>query len=74
MRRYPFLFGFPPRAFCAALIAASLVTSLAGCGQYGQLYLRDNPPANYKPPKPKPPKPVPYPAELAPAAEDAAKK
>ncbi|MBK8065680.1 MAG: lipoprotein [Betaproteobacteria bacterium] len=70
MRRYSFLFGITSRAFCAALIAVSL----AGCGQTGSLYLRDNPPIGYKPPKPKPPKPVPYPAEAAPAADDAQQK
>jgi predicted small lipoprotein YifL len=32
-----------------------------GCGQRGELYLRDNPPPGVKPPKPEAPKPVPYP-------------
>jgi len=39
----------------------------AGCGQKGQLYLRDNPPAGVKPPKPEAYKPLPYPKE---AGED----
>jgi len=34
-----------------------------GCGQKGPLYLRDNPPANVKPPKAEPFKPLPYPKE-----------
>ena len=41
----------------------------AGCGQKGPLYLRDNPPAGVKPPKPEPFKPLPYPKE---AGEDEA--
>jgi predicted small lipoprotein YifL len=39
----------------------------AGCGQKGQLYLRDNPPPGVKPPKPEAYKPLPYPKE---AGED----
>ena len=35
----------------------------AGCGQKGPLYLRDNPPAGVKPPKPEAYKPLPYPKE-----------
>lgn len=35
----------------------------AGCGQKGPLYLRENPPAGLKPPKPEPYKPLPYPQE-----------
>ena len=44
-----------------------------GCGQRGELYLRDNPPPGVKPPKPESVKAVPYPQ---PAGEDpgAAKK
>lgn len=48
-----------------------LVTLLAapgaGCGQKGQLYLRESPPPGVKPAKPEPYKPVPYPPE---AGED----
>ena len=40
---------------------------LAGCGQKGALYPRDNPPAGVKIPKPAAAKPVPYPYD--PAAE-----
>jgi predicted small lipoprotein YifL len=46
-----------------------LVTALAlaagGCGQKGQLYLRDNPPPGVKTEKRDPYKPVPYPPEPA---------
>jgi predicted small lipoprotein YifL len=34
-----------------------------GCGQKGELYLRDKPPAGVKPPKPETFKPLPYPRE-----------
>ena len=40
-----------------------LVLFAAGCGTYGPLYLRDNPPSGVKPPKPEPYTPVPYPKE-----------
>lgn len=53
--------------------AASLVVLVlllaAGCGTKGPLYLRDNPPAGVKPPKPEPFTPLPYPKD---AGEDAA--
>jgi predicted small lipoprotein YifL len=49
--------------------ALSLVLLAAGCGQRGPLYLRDNPPAGVKPPRPEPYKPLPYPKE---SGEDAA--
>jgi predicted small lipoprotein YifL len=35
----------------------------AGCGQRGPLFLRDNPPPGYKPPKTDTYKPVPYPKD-----------
>ena len=41
----------------------SFALGVAGCGQKGPLYLRDNPPPGVKPLKPAPPKPVPYPEE-----------
>lgn len=44
--------------FTAALL---LVALLAGCGQRGSLYLRENPPPGLKPERPAPYKPVPYP-------------
>ena len=44
-----------------------------GCGQRGELYLRDNPPPGVKPPKPEAHKPVPYPQPVGEDA-DAAKK
>lgn len=47
----------------AALAAAIGLVLLPGCGSKGPLYLRDNPPAGIKLPKPPAPKPVPYPAE-----------
>ena len=55
------------RSSAAALAAALSVTLLAACGQKGPLYMRDNPPAGTKVPKPATPKPIPYPAD--PAAE-----
>ena len=51
-------------ALCAAL--------LPGCGSKGPLYLRDNPPAGTRIPKPATPAPVPYPAY--PADEPAKKR
>ena len=48
----------------AALAAAVSLALLTACGQKGPLYLRDNPPAGTKIPKPATPKPVPYPAEV----------
>jgi predicted small lipoprotein YifL len=59
-------------------VVVSLLTLLAilgasGCGQKGALYLRDNPPPGYKPPRQAPPyTPVPYPTD--PEAERAAPK
>lgn len=49
----------------AALAAALSIALLAACGQKGSLYLRENPPAGTKVPKPATPKPVPYPADAA---------
>lgn len=46
----------------AAILLAALILA-AGCGQKGPLFLRDNPPPGYKPPKPEAYKPVPYPAD-----------
>lgn len=43
---------------CVALLFAA-----AACGQKGPLYLSDNPPAGFKPPKADTYKPVPYPKE-----------
>ena len=51
----------------AALFVMLLVLLVAGCGQKGSLYLRDNPPAGVRPPKPEPFKPLPYPKD---AGED----
>ena len=53
----------------AALLAVLVVLLAAGCGQRGALYLRDNPPASVKPPRPEPFKPLPYPKD---AGEDEA--
>jgi predicted small lipoprotein YifL len=44
-----------------------LVLFATGCGQRGDLYLRESPPAGLKPERPAAAKPVPYPKE---AAED----
>ena len=54
----------------AALAATFSLALLSGCGQKGPLYLRDNPPAGTKIPKPSTPKPVPYPAEVVDPRKD----
>lgn len=48
-------------AFALAVSVALAV--VAGCGQRGDLYFRDNPPPGVKPHKPVPYQPVPYPAD-----------
>jgi predicted small lipoprotein YifL len=50
----------------ALLLLAVLLA--AGCGQKGELYLRQNPPPGVKPPRTEPYTPVPYPP--APAKRD----
>jgi len=45
------------------LLLGVAITLLAGCGQKGPLYLRDNPPPGVKPAKPAPSKPIPYPRD-----------
>ncbi|MDA0225163.1 MAG: hypothetical protein O2975_03510 [Proteobacteria bacterium] len=53
----------------ALLLAVLACVPAAGCGQRGDLYLRDQPPPGLKPPKTEPVyTPVPYPA--APKSED----
>ena len=52
------------RVLPAALAAILSMVLLNACGQKGPLYLRDNPPAGTRIPKPATPKPVPYPAEV----------
>lgn len=54
-----------PRFSAAVLAALGATAMLGACGQKGSLYLRDNPPAGVKVPKPAVPKPVPYPADVA---------
>ena len=56
-----------------AVLAALLLTLAAGCGQKGNLYLRDSPPPGVKPAKPETYKPVPYPKESGDEAEGAKK-
>jgi len=46
-----------------ALAAALVLCVIAGCGQKGRLYLRDDPPPGVKTAKPEPYTPVPYPKE-----------
>jgi predicted small lipoprotein YifL len=41
--------------------AVLLLALLAGCGQRGDLYLRENPPPGLKPERPAAYKPAPYP-------------
>lgn len=45
------------------MLCLALVMAAAGCGQRGPLFLRDNPPPGYKPPKTDTYKPVPYPKD-----------
>ena len=56
-----------------AVFASVLLLSAAGCGQKGNLYLRESPPPGVRPAKPEPYQPVPYPKEPA-DQEEAAKK
>ncbi len=57
--------------FPATLVAAALTVGvLTACGQKGSLFLRDNPPAGTKIPKPPAPKPIPYPADVTEPAKD----
>lgn len=56
-----------------AVLVALLVPLAAGCGQKGNLYLREKPPASVKPEKPEPYKPVPYPKDSGDEAEGAKK-
>jgi len=44
--------------FAPALLL--LATLAAGCGQFGELYLRESPPPGLKPERPAAVKPVPY--------------
>jgi predicted small lipoprotein YifL len=57
-----------------ASVVLLLVLLAAGCGQRGPLYLRDNPPAGVKAPKPEPYQPVPYPKETGEDERGAAAK
>jgi predicted small lipoprotein YifL len=45
------------------LLCLALAVAASGCGQRGPLFLRDNPPPGYKPPKTDTYKPVPYPKD-----------
>jgi len=45
------------------LVVITACAVLAGCGQRGDLYFRDNPPPGVKPRKAEPYQPVPYPAD-----------
>jgi len=45
------------------LVGVAVALFAAGCGQRGQLYLRDNPPPGVKPERTDRYKPVPYPRE-----------
>lgn len=44
-----------------ALLVLVVAAFVSGCGQRGNLYLRENPPPGVKPSGPAPYKPVPYP-------------
>lgn len=47
-----------------ALLVAVSAGLILGCGQRGDLYLRDDPPAGVKPPKTGAQKPLPYPQSV----------
>ena len=47
-----------------ALLVAVTIGLMFGCGQRGDLYLRDDPPAGVKPPKSGAHKPPPYPQSV----------
>ena len=47
-----------------AILAIAFFLLAAGCGQRGDLYLRDNPPPGTKPPRPEAYKPLPYPKDV----------
>ncbi|MBI2752242.1 MAG: hypothetical protein HYX46_01800 [Betaproteobacteria bacterium] len=55
------------------VLFALLAPLAAGCGQKGNLYLREKPPASVKPEKPEPYKPVPYPKDSGDEVEGAKK-
>ena len=55
------------------VLAVVSLSFAVGCGQKGNLYLRDSPPAGMRPAKPEPYKPVPYPKESAEEGEGAKK-
>ncbi|MSP96669.1 MAG: hypothetical protein EXR29_05450 [Betaproteobacteria bacterium] len=46
-----------------AIVVVSFVMLAVGCGQRGDLYLRDKPPPGVKPPKPEVYTPLPYPKD-----------
>jgi len=56
--------GYHRNFMRSALFCAVIALAVAGCGQKGPLYLRDNPPPGVKPAKPAPVKPVPYPDDI----------
>ena len=56
-----------------AVLAVVSLSFAVGCGQKGNLYLRDSPPAGMRPAKLEPYKPVPYPKESAEEGEGAKK-
>ena len=50
-----------------AMLVMSFAMLASGCGQRGDLYLRDKPPSGVKPPRPEVYTPLPYPKD---AGED----
>ena len=58
----------------ALLLAITVIVAIAGCGQKGPLYLRDNPPPGVKPPRPESYRPVPYPDDRARDDADSGRK
>lgn len=55
------------------LVVSVILALLAGCGQRGDLYFRDNPPPGVKPQKAEPYQAVPYPKDTKRDTSDAEK-
>ena len=52
------------------LAVSAVIALVAGCGQRGDLYFRDNPPPGVKPRQAEPYTPVPYPKDTERDASD----
>lgn len=61
--------GILSSAMRFAVLVFLLAGLASGCGQRGELYLRDSPPPGVKPPRAEAYEPVPYPPPAGDAAE-----